>query len=243
MARHLHKWEDVFENKWAYGWYCNKDANHALEIPGYKVRSYLARSNAYIRTRFIVNVYVGKQYIMQEVVYRPVTKGSLDFLPFPSRAYRNLFPDMKKNMMGWSISPDWIPLMEIEEISGRIMFKFKTSDWNRLIGGVNLNNISETPWGLLIEKFGFVLPFAGMYPDTIKTLDDAAEVWSAVNGLARFNYKRDGYFEEEIARYRSLMAEKMQAIEKYQSNLDGVCDGAANAMNVLESQYGLKITV
>ena len=243
MARHLHKWEDVFGSKWKYGWHCNRDASHALEIPGHKVRSYLARSNAYIKTRFIVNVYVGKQYIMQELVYRPVTKGSLDFLPFPPRAYRNLFSDMKKNMMGWRFSPNWIPLMEIEEISGRIMFKVKTSNWNRLICGVNLHNISETPWGLLIEKFGFALPFAGMYSDTIKTLDDAAEVWSAVNDLARLNYKRNGYFEEEIARHRSLMADKMKAIEGYQSNLDGVCDGAANAMDVLESQYGLKVMV
>lgn len=242
VATNKHNWQEIFDYAMHYGWYCNHGTTHALEIPGYRVQSYLAKIDAYVKTRFIVNVYIGKQYIMQEVMYKPITKGSIDFLPFPPKVYHNLFFNMK-NMVDWSYPLDWKPLMEIEEISGRIMLKFKISDWRRLVWGVNLSTISKTPWGLLIETFGTALPFSCMYPDTIKTLDDAAEVWSTVTSLARLNHKRNGYFEDEIARYRSWMTDKMRAIEEYQSNLNAVCDGAANAMDVLESQYGIKIIV
>ena len=246
MTTNKHNWQEIFNDTRNYDWYCNHGNTHALDILGYRVKSYLVESDAYIHTRYLVNVYIGKTDIMQEILYKSSRKDD-DFAPFPPNVFHNLFPDINFAFLGdneyWKLGTDWTKFVEFVEMDDRFLFKFSLQDWRRFIWGVNLNNISYSFVGLLLRRFGGALTFACRYPNTIKELDDVAAVWLAVKDLARLEYKRNGYFEDAIERYRLLMADKMLAIEEYQSNLDAICDGAANAMNTLESQYGLKIMV
>ena len=95
----------------------------------------------------------------------------------------------------------------------------------------------------MIKTLGPALGFACQHPDTIKSLDDASAIIVSVKELAMRKPQRNGYYEREIADLRSCMQNTMNDIVKYNQRYDSICADAANAMNDLETNFGIKITV
>lgn len=251
------KWQDVFDSDWSHGWSVNDtfDSN-AVDLPNYRLRSYLAHSGAYVDSYYLVNVYVGKDDIMQEILYKlPGKKDPFEFAPMPPKVFHNLFPSKDfvckdfvcmedvfwyKRIMN---SYDWRQMLEVVEVDGHVLFKFKKQDWIDNLRGVRLDTIEYSLAGLMIRMFGPALGFACQHPDTIKSLDDAAEVIVSVKDLAMHNHRREGYYEGEISRLRSCMQDTMDEIAKCNQQYDSICDASANAMNDLETNFGIKINV
>ena len=193
-----------------------------------------------------MNVYVGKTDLMQEILYKP---SQIDgFTPLPPNVFHNLFPDIAflgsnydyEYKTGWT---DWAKVVKFVEMDGRLLFKFSIKDWKKFIWGVNLNTLPFSLVGLLLRRFGGALTFACRYPNTIKNLDDAATVFDAINALARFKYRRDDYYEKEIARYRSKLKQMSDEIAKSNAQLENTCNGAADALNTLCEKFGLVVNV
>lgn len=247
------KWQDVFNFEWSHGWSVNDgfDSN-AIDAPNYRLRSYIAHSGAYVDSYYLVNVYVGKDDIMQEILYKlPGKKDPFEFAPMPPKVFHNLFPSMDFiNMKDvfWQRrhtmeSYNWCQVLELVETNGHVLFKFKKQDWLYNLYGVRLHTIEYSLAGLMIRMFGPALGLACQYPDTIKSLDDAAKVIVSVKDLAMHNHRRHGYYEGEIARLRSCMQDTMDELAKYNQGYDSICDVAANAMNELEANFGIKVKV
>ena len=227
-----------------YDWGCHYGCNHALNIPGFRVKSYFAKGNAYVKSRFIVNVYIGKEWIMQEILFNQPRKSE-HYVPFSPVAFHNLFKSKSffKFRDYWTEKNDWGSIVEFEEIEGRILFKFKVSDWKKKVWGVNLDVIAHSFAGGLLRKFGPVLIYACTNPDTVKTLDDADELWRAIQGLSNGNWKRNGYYDVEANKYRNKMADAKREIERGNEHLENTCNGAAEALNTLADKYGIVVTL
>ena len=238
-------WVEVFKSMRNYRWHCNRWKSYALELPGYRLQSYCARCDAYITSRYLVNVYVGKNDVMQEVLYKK--SKDQDYVPISPKAFHNLFPNLQ--FLGvkeaWGHGNEWWKYLEIVEFEqgNRILFKFKRNDWRKMAWGVNLDNIAYTFAGEMIRKFGPALAIACLYPNTIKNLDDAATVIDAIHGLSSINYKRHGYYENEIAKHRSNLKQKSEKIESFNAQLENTCNGAADAMNTLSEKFGIVVNV
>lgn len=227
-----------------YDWGCHYGCNHALDMPGFRVKSYYARGNAYVKSSFIVNVYIGKEWIMQEILFNQ-PKEAEHYVPFSPVAFHNLFPSKSlfKFRDYWTEKNDWGSIVEFEEVEGRILFKFKVSDWKKKVWGVNLDIISHSFAGGLLRKFGPVLIYACTHPDTVKTLKDADTLWRAIQGLSNANWKRDGHYDDEIERHRSKMATAAREIENYNEAREKICNGAADALDTLADKYGIVVTL
>ena len=227
-----------------FDWGCHYGPSHALYIPNYRVKSYFAKGSAYVRSRFLVNVYIGKEYIMQEILFNQ-PKTSEQYVPLSPTMFHNLFGSKQlfKFRDYWTEKNDWGSIVDFEEIEDRILFKFKVSDWKKKVWGVNLNVIAHTFAGGLLRKFGPVMIYACIYPDTIKTWNDANTLWRSIQGLANSNWKRDGHYEEEVEGLRGKMASQMKEIEHYNQQLESVCNGAAEALNTLSEKFGIVVTL
>ena len=138
-----------------FDWGCHYGPSHALYIPNYRVKSYFAKGSAYVRSRFLVNVYIGKEYIMQEILFNQ-PKTSEQYVPLSPTMFHNLFGSKEffKFRDYWTEKNDWGSIVDFEEIEDRILFKFKVSDWKKKVWGVNLNVIAHTFAGGLLRKFG-----------------------------------------------------------------------------------------
>jgi hypothetical protein len=239
-------WKKEFNGVYNYGWSCHYGLSHALELPEYKVRTYFAKSNAYVKSRYLVNCYVGKTDVMQEILYKtPHSNLPNDYVPISPIAFLNLFPDLKKlETPGyWYSKTDWWKYIELVEMEGRLLFKFKVEDWRKFTWGVNLNTIDHTFAGFMLRKFGPILGIASKYSDTIKSIEDAAIVWNKIRSLAATKFKRSGYYRDEISELRRKMDEQMRQIEQYDNQFDVVCNGAAEALDKLEKKFGLSVAV
>ena len=238
-------WVEVFKSMRNYSWHCNRWKSYALELPGYRLQSYFAWCNAYITSRYLVNVYVGKNDIMQEVLYKK-SKGQ-DYIPISPKAFHNLFPNLQflEVKEAWGHGNEWWKYLEVVEFEqgNRILFKFKMDDWRKMAWGVNLDNIAYTFAGMMIRKFGHALAIACLYPDTIKNLDDAANVMDVIHSLSMLSYRRNGYYEKEIESFRNKLKEESKKIGDYNAQFDLTCNGAADAMNILSEKFGIVVNV
>lgn len=218
-------------------WLVNHDTNHALTIPGHWVKSYIAKGSIYVHSGFMVNVYIGKESVMQEILYhRP--KTLVDYAPISPSVFHTLFPN-KDRMCG----EDWDKFVEFVEMDGRLLFKFKRSDWNKHTWGVNLDNIEDTFAGQILWKLGPTLTYANLHPETIKTLKDCARLWNAIRAISNMNWKRDGFYDNEIQTIRNKMAEQAKEIAKADERFDNTCNGAADAMDTLSEKFGITVTL
>lgn len=246
------KWQEVFSFNWPYRWSVNYifDSN-AIDIPNYRLKSYFAYCGIYVNSYYLVNIYIGKDDIMQEILYKlPGKKEQVEFAPMPPKVFHNLFPSKDFIYLGdvfWNrsitTSYNWFQMLEVVELDGHVLFKFKKQDWLSNLRGVRLDTIEYSLVGLMIKTLGPALCLTCQHPDTIKSLDDAAEVIVSLKDLAMYNHRRDGYYEREIAGLRSCMQNTMNDIMKYSQRYDSICVSAANAMNDLETNFGIKITV
>jgi hypothetical protein len=227
-----------------FRWGCHYGNSHALNIPGYRVKTYFATGNAYVRSRFLVNVYIGKEWIMQEILFSQ-PKETEHYVPISPTVFHSLFTskELFKFRDYWTEKNDWGSIVEFEEIEGRILFKFKVSNWKKKVWGINLDVIDHTFAGGLLRKFGPVMIYACIYPDTIKTLDDAASLWSAIRGISNINWKRNGHYEEEVERLRGEMTYHLNEIDGYGQQLESVCNKSAEALNTLADKYGIVVTL
>jgi len=239
-------WREVFACTYTYSWTVNYGKSNALDLCGYRVRSYLAKSDAYVRTRYVINCYVGKNDIMQEILFKN-SKKSDDFAPISPDVFHKLFSkvdylDFKDR---WGYNYEWWNPKHVEfvELENRILFKFKKEDWRKFVWGVNLDIIDSTLAGQILRKFGFALTFACRYPSTIKNLDDAGHAWDVISNLSTLSYKRNGYYEREIDELRMMMKEKLKQIEDYNAQFDQTCNGAADALNALSEKFGIVVNV
>lgn len=246
------KWQDVFSFNWPYRWSVNHTFNsNVVDVPNHRLRSYIAHCSEYVNSYYIVNIYIGKNDIMQEILYKlPGKKGSVGFAPIPPKVFHNLFQSKElvcaENTF-WNtriMKPhNWYRMLEVVELDGHVLFKFKKQDWLSNLRGVKLDTIEYSLVGLMIKTLGPALGFACQHPDTIKSLDDVAAIIVSVKDLAMYNSQRDGYYESEIAGLRSCMQSMMNEIVKYNQRYDSICVAAANAMNDLETNFGIKVNV
>jgi hypothetical protein len=175
-----------------------------------------------------VNVYVGKNDIIQEVLYKKFKEQ--DYIPILPKVFHNLFPNLQflEVKEAWGHGNEWWKYLEVVEFGqgNRILFKFKRNDWRKMAWGVNRDNIAYTFAGMMIRKFGSALAIACLYPNTIKNLDDAANVMDVIHSLSMLSYKRNGYYEKEIEGFRDKLKEESKKIgfsPKYLSN-DKCCE-------------------
>lgn len=228
----------------SYGWLVNYGPNHALAIPGYRVKSYLTNGSAYVHSGFMVNVYISKESVMQEILYyKPKTIS--EYAPISPSVFHSLLPN-KDDMYSsdyWGRSYKWGKFVEFVEMDGRILFKFKRSDWNKYAWGVNLHVIEYTFASQILHKLGPTLVYANLHPETIKTLDDCIRLWRVIREISDVNWKRDGYYDNEIQIIRNKMAEQAKEISKADERLDNTCNGAADAMNTLSEKFGISVTL
>jgi hypothetical protein len=94
---------------------------------------------------------------------------------------------------------------------------------------------------MMIRKFGPALAIACLYPNTIKNLDDAANVMDVIHSLSLLSYKRNGYYEREIEGFRCKIKEESKKIGEYNAQFDLTCNGAADAMNTLSEKFGIVV--
>ena len=239
-------WSDVFKGwGWNYRWYCNHGNSYALNLPGYRVQSYFAEYGELVRSRYLVNVYVGKEHIMQEILYRASNSG--DYAPISPKAFHNLFPKISfleiKDTYGFgNVWWKYLEIVEVDE-GNRILFKFKKKDWQELVWGVNLDEIYTTFVGLLLSRFGPAIALSCRYPNTIRDLDDSATVVYAIYSLSKINYKRNGYYENQIEDLRGRIKEKTKSIEEFNAQFDKICHSSADALNMLFEKFGIVVNV
>lgn len=245
-------WKASFNGEYGYRWTRVDGKCPVLDLPNHKVRTYRAAGDCYIKSRFMVNVYIGTDDVLQEIMFlRPKTAN--DWVPVSPVAFRNIFSDAEtynfdKDHWCW-FNPKWHDFVEFVEREGHILFKFTRKDWARLLGcwcgGVNLHNIGESFAGLLIRRFGpYVLTYPSLHPDTLKTMDDCADFKTAAQGISALDWKRrNNYFENEIQRSRNKMADAQKLIEQHTESYDKVCSEAAEAMNELSEKYGLNVNL
>ena len=236
-----------FDRRYSVAWSRYYRSSCALELPGYNVRTYYGSNNTYVKSRYLINAYVGKHDIMQEILYKtPNSKHQDDFIPISPVAFRNLLPGLKMFQLNepWScVSSDWWQYMEIVEMEGRILFKFNIVDWRRFVWGVTLDTIDRTFAGLLIGKFCPILSVASKYESTIKDIEGAAEVLDAIKGLALTKLKRNGYFETEISSLRSNIEDLTKRMEGYDQQLEETCNASASALNTLDEKFGIVVSI
>ena len=247
------KWQDVFSFNWSYRWSVNHTFNsNVVDIPNYRLKSYIVHCSEYVNSEYLVNIYIGKDDIMQEILYKlPGKKGSVGFAPMPPKVFHNLFQSKELVCIEdtfWNIRIMkqhnwWYRTLEVVELDGHVLFKFKKKDWISNLRGVRLDTIEYSLVGLMIKTLGPALGFACQHPDTIKSLDDASAIIVSVKDLAMHKPQRDGYYEREIAELRSCMQNTMNDIVKYNQRYDSICADAANAMNDLETNFGIKVNV
>ena len=239
-------WRAVFKGwGWNYRWYCNHGNSNALDIPGYRVQSYFAKHDKYVHSCYLVNVYVGKEHIMQEILYRKSNNG--DYVPISPKAFHNLFPKISfleiKDTYGFGNI--WWKYLEIVEVGegNRILFKFKKKDWREIVWGVNLDGIVNTFAGLLIGVFGPAIALSCRYPDAIRDLDDSATVVDALRSLSGRSPMRNGYYESQIESLRRRIKENTKRVEEYNAQFDGICNSSAVALYALSEKFGIVVNV
>ena len=246
------KWQDVFSFNWSYRWSVNHTFNsNVVDVPNYRLKSYIAHCSEYVNSYYIVNIYIGKDDIMQEILYKlPGKKEPFEFAPMSPKVFHNLFQSKElvcEENTFWNIGimkpHNWYRMLEVVELDGHVLFKFKKLDWLNHLRGVRLDTIEFSLVGLMIKRLGPALGFACQHPDTIKSLDDAATIIVSVKDLAMYNRQRDGYYESEIAGLRSCMQNTMNDIMQYNQRYDSICGAAADSMNDLETNFGINITV
>lgn len=239
------KWTETFRYSRDYIWHVNRGNTYALEIPEHRVQSYFATSRSYVLTEYLLNVYVGKTDVMQEILFNK-SNTNADFAPILPKVFHKLFPDMQI-----FDSPDfwghagkwWSDCIEYVEMDGRILLRFDLKDWRRFVVGVNLKSIDHTFAALLLRRFGPAISFACRYPDKINDLNDAARVVDAIKELSMLNYKRHGHYESEIERIRLKLKQTAREIEESNIQFDKTCNAAAEALNVLSDKFGIVVNV
>ena len=220
--------EDKFE---IYGigfdWGCHYGPSHALYIPNYRVKSYFAKGSAYVRSRFLVNVYIGKEYIMQEILFNQ-PKTSEQYVPLSPTMFHNLFgsKELFKFRDYWTEKNDWGSIVDFEEIEDRILFKFKVSDWKKKVWGVNLNVIAHTFAGGLLRKFGPVPIMADEGADYTLEYDELATPRSTYEECATY-----------IADQMLLAANELKYTHRDESNVMRPTIGAALATRAIVLTY------
>lgn len=180
----------------------------------------------------------------------------MDIDPIPASAYRVLYGDDLSTLLNcpqmvdwskpWSSAEKGKPKMEIEVQNDRLFFVCNKRKAMLHIGGIGASHMHMSPVedifnsGMSIGELAVVMS----HPDKVHSLSDASDIYSAICSLRTTSWDVDNkWYDDEIqSEIRELNKSRVN-LSEVESDIQKVCEDAADSLNVLSEKYGIDLAV
>ena len=174
----------------------------------------------------------------------------------PASAYKVLYGDDLSTLINcpqmvdwskpWSSSTDGKPKMEIEVQNDRLFFVCDKRKAMLHIGGIGADHMHMSPVqdifdsGISIGEMGVVM----CHPDKVHSLSDASDIYNAICRLRTTSWDVDSkWYDDEIQSEIQELNKNRVRLSEVESDIQKVCEDAADSLNVLSEKYGIEIAV
>ena len=209
--------------------------------------TYIHSTEGMKRERFGLVVEIGEDETAFEIVRSPDPEN-MKWFPIHATTFDSLFP----TLVGLYACSSWeksVNLTKTLRIQDRILFVYKNADVReKLHWSLSTRRIHETLPFSILNGFGQEISTAELFYPKVTSMEVAKKVIAALQNIgcastrtvtdiwgSKFDDSKEEALEE-IANFR-------RQIENSENELQGICDKAADAMNVLSSKYGIEIEV
>jgi hypothetical protein len=95
----------------------------------------------------------------------------------------------------------------------------------------------------LVSETGRLIAIAEKYPG-VKSMDDAETAWNAFDDFHTTEWQiRDKYFDKQRNDILKLVKKGQDDLASCETDLQDICDDAADAMNTLSQKYGIEVVL
>ena len=233
-------------SEWAF---IRKEDSCAIDIPGYKSRTYV---NYFTYRKFTrlgiegawspgVIVYIGKNggNMFEFIAYSPLDGKCV-----------NINPEMSKSIF----SSDYLKgiscltpnegefVIDIKNINGHVLGSVRKVVFSRF--NVKLSNIKYSFIDTLVYKYANEIVCSAVLPDQVKDLKSAMEVSNALDDyFFASDTLSDNFYEDEKKKLLETINRKKDMIIELQGKIDDICYDSADALNILSTKYGIEVTI
>ena len=172
----------------------------------------------------------------------------------PASAYKVLYGDDLSTLLNcmphwskpWSSSTDGKPKMEIEVQNDRVFFVCDKRKAMLHIGGIGASHMHMSPVqdifdsGISIGEMGVVM----CHPDKVHSLSDASDIYTAICSLRTTSLDVDSkWYDNEIQSEIQELNKNRVKLSEVESDIQKVCEDAADSLNTLSEKYGIELAL
>lgn len=231
--------------------FINKEQAGAIDIPGYKSRSYV---NYYTSTDLTSVDLEGRWY--PGVTVYICKSGNTLFEFFARNRWTDKCVYLKPEVSATILSQVDLNAVIPSYTSNRDMFALHINQYGNHVlalvheavwsgyGDVKLSNIEHSLPGGLVDEYSNEIVCAAAFPDAVKDLESAREVFKAVSEYSSSSKMLESdYYEKEKKSRFELINFQQNKIKELQTQLDNICEGSADALNILSDKYGIEVVL
>lgn len=176
--------------------------------------------------------------------------------PIPAIAYKVLYGDDLSTLLNcpqmadwskpWSSSRDGKPRMEIEVQNNRLFFVCDKRKAMLHIGGIGASHMRMSPVddifrsSIVIGELAVVM----CHPDKVHSLSDASDIYNAICSLRTASWDVDNkWYNNEIQSEIQELNENRVNLSEVESDIQKVCEDAADSLNTLSEKYGIELAI
>ena len=221
------------------------------DLPGYRKRLYKYTGSVHlphgvqtIILKFVVAVHFGKNDTVFEIFHNGVEDNNSVWTPLSPSAFMRLFKGENGEwFFGKQWTHSWTSHAKVVVKDDRVLIKFTKDYIRKQIWGINLDTISSTLPAFLVSDVGKFMALAEKYPG-IDSMGAAETVWKAFDEYHTTEWEiMEGYYEKQRDHILQGINDAQKELESCEDNLQKVCDGAADALNVLSQKFGIEVSL
>lgn len=194
-------------------------------------------------------VHIGKAKVKDDIkfeLYASYPKKKNVWKPIPSRLYKDLFKDFNDSFSMSKESKDWrnATEMDVETLSGHVLFTVKKKFVESRLWGLNLRTLYNTfPARVLDGNFVAVMLYLN-YPGKIKSLDAAIKVNRILREIEDVEWRiKSRTFEKEKETTLERISKYMEEIRDIDDKTQLLMEKSADNLNMLSDKYGIEVTL
>jgi len=214
--------------------------DHRTRLYKYNRRIHLVHGRDSIMLSFIVAAHLGKHDVVFEIFHSGVEDNNTIWTPVSPSTFNRLFKTEKGE---WWFGHSWTDKAEVIVKDDRVLFKFSMAHIKTQVWGINLDTIASTLPAFLVSETGRLIAIAEKYPG-VKSMDDAETAWNAFDDFHTTEWQiRDKYFDKQRNDILKLVKKGQDDLASCETDLQDICDDAADAMNTLSQKYGIEVVL
>ena len=233
-------------DSWAF---VRKEDSGAIDIPGYKSRTYVN----YFTYRKFTRLGIEGAWSPGVTVYLGKNGGNMfEFIAYNSLAGKcvNMNPEMSKSIF----SSDYLKgisclkpnegefVIDIKNINGHVLGSVSEVMFSHF--NVKLSNIKYSFIDTLVYKYANEIICSAILPDQVKDLKSAMEIYNALDDyFFSSDTLSDNFYEDEKKKLLETINRKNDTIMKLQDKIDNICYDSADALNILSTKYGIEVPI